>query len=1075
MASRSRSRLDARETAGDDANLERLAIIWASVAGALAATLMLMFLSWWTLLRGPAPVAIVEEMPDSPRVVQHQTESDDASGDESTLVEATDSTSVGEELPPASEATVAVDPAPSSLESDQPTASNDVQQPASEDDQVAPANEPEPAEESIAVEVEQPATLSPVQVDERVLAWRLPTSTWTAAYDAHHGRLIVGNDSRGFVIHDVTKMLNGDNEPLTTIATHGKPLAALVKEWKGKIDYLLAGSEPSALAVHDDSSYEVKATLELDPKATAGYLASSIATDDPYVHFAQRVKIDNAGNPMLTPHGGGRIDLTTMSVDRRLSERESFLDLAVSRDGKLLYHRSPNWPTGLRVSHWREGPPLPNDRSSLIVVHSDHRDTPEYVPFPDDPLVAIGRHILNETMEAGVGQLPMEPRAFFRQRPLIAGVGEKSIMLVSANDYRSQAEIPLPDGWFRELKPHERGPLPSLDPRQRRQAFERFKGAFLYMAADDERELLVTVVENHIVLTPLAKLNLPKEPILRVEANVPDQWFVGEETVIPLSVQSGNAQFELPGTRPDAQEQNGLAKLDGNVFRWTPDRSMIGDRRFTIRATSNGLHRDVTWFVNVSYPFVDLPFDGQGVSFSTDGTKLVTWGWVPIGPDPQKIAASRQPKIAIIDVATRKIEVMRDSPQAIIRAVISKDGVHAAVSHGDFSRGPNQAQLKEATQIIHFNRTTLEPEGQSLVAAKATTMQVIADQFLVLSGIQYVRLSDRSIQQMPKGVDQRYGQYLDGWLWQGAVWDSTMSRRRLLVSHTSGRGRMSPAVVNAGEGVVVVNHSGFKACQWLPSRAGSTSQQMQQSPVGVSFDTYGRFVLNENHVSQGMPLLGFSPIRPHAPLTQQQQLYISRNPDRFNTREYGNVAVTQGLIAAQKHRSVFFVPHSDFSTPALPPQFEEEQSTLTLKASGKSSVNYQATNAKAYQLELRHAPNVKDPFVTLESKDGRFVIDLKPHLEQLMQGAQNQLFGSYKVYVGNERAQAFEESLPIIQDEYQEITGVKPKGVPVPVWASVIATGELKSEDPDHIAGLAHFYFVELPMDDVRTALKVTP
>jgi hypothetical protein len=239
----------------------------------------------------------------------------------------------------------------------------------------------------------------------------------------------------------------------------------------------------------------------------------------------------------------GRVDLVRGSGVGEISNvanRSSWNDVAVSADGELLY-TGRNFDRQASVMAWsgqidQWGGVVPRD------IGIGQMGEGQYVADPLGRVCAVDTIIYSRHGWRVVKNLDFEPRAFFRDRPVVAGAYKSSdkieLVVASANDYRRLESIAIPGDW---VPPRDAG-VPDF--RLRPQASMTIE-PFFSMFADDQRQLVLAVCPERLALLPLTQLNLPREDSLIVRNRLPSQLIEGQEITLELDIPSRSATVEI--------------------------------------------------------------------------------------------------------------------------------------------------------------------------------------------------------------------------------------------------------------------------------------------------------------------------------------------------------------------------------------------------------------------------------------------------------------------------------------------------------------------------------------------------
>jgi hypothetical protein len=412
--------------------------------------------------------------------------------------------------------------------------------------------EPEPESK---IPASDPFGLAPIELDERLDGFRLPGTTWAAAYDEVTGRLAVTNDDQGILIYNIDQLAEGDRAPEAVLPTDGLPTAVCLKPLSDRRVFVVAGQDQAAVRLIDADSLQPLADIPLANLKYVDFLTGSTNPQDPFVYYTtqryQRVEPGSGEQDFNdTADRLGCINLVTREQTEHSHER--FSDVAVSGDGQRLYARPASTADGVCGS-W--------DALVSLQGHGPRagvgRWSRNYTPAPVCPLgnvVAVHVNIHTPSMQLLVARTRFSPGARFRSRPVLVGLGPSGIVFGSANDYRELASVPLPADWLRtdrKADPDDFRLRPDLSP--------TIRSAFQDVAVDDARGAALVIFGDHLVIASLDRAQVPAEPPLFVRTSLPEKVTLGEPLEVDIELVSGAEQATIeyvPNTDwlPDEQQ-----------------------------------------------------------------------------------------------------------------------------------------------------------------------------------------------------------------------------------------------------------------------------------------------------------------------------------------------------------------------------------------------------------------------------------------------------------------------------------------------------------------------------------------
>ena len=349
----------------------------------------------------------------------------------------------------------------------------------------------------------------------------LPNANWGAAYDEESGRLAITDDSKGLVIYDIHEVLSGKYEPLKIIETFQPINAVCFKKYQDKKYFIYCEKETDKALFINAETFEKGPTLQLDTIHQVIDLETSNAPNDPMLYFSfDKHPDDRSGKGNLS-----RIDIDSKSVDRvllrdvnefRLIPETEYLALRTSHEtvlGKwsdlLQFHADPRSGRGDKFN-------------PLSVFQSYGRIAPlgNYLWIGGTgytPAIVSSRRSYGAVLSSG-----FQPMARFRTVPWLFGSNESGYCFGSEVDGAIMKSIPFPKDWIGELekRPQDISKL-EKDYRNRSMAKSYFS-VFRRDFADDKRKLAISVLSHHLVIIPLAPLELPEEKTLRPSQRLPE-------------------------------------------------------------------------------------------------------------------------------------------------------------------------------------------------------------------------------------------------------------------------------------------------------------------------------------------------------------------------------------------------------------------------------------------------------------------------------------------------------------------------------------------------------------------------
>jgi len=419
-------------------------------------------------------------------------------------------------------------------------------QPTSETPDSQPQAPPAATVEAPPVQPADPWDLKPVELDQRLIGFQLPGVTWAAAYDEPTGRLALTNDDNGILVYDIDELLKGNLRPAGSVPTRGLPTAVCWKPLSDRRLFVIAGKDdPNVLVVDIESLMPVQ-KIQLLNLDFIDSLVGSANPQDPYVYYTTQ-RYDRGNRE--TADRLGRIELAARQQEELVSEEE-FTDVVTSPDGQLLFARPSSTADGVIATCNKS-----NDGASVVLTplgQWGRNGTPGPVSMLGDA-AGLGNSVYSPRLTRVISRPEYQPKAAFQDPPVVVGLNEEGIVFGSANDYRPLDTVPLPAGWKRERRRGDQD-----DFRLRVYLSEYLNTRFLEVHADNTRKLGLLVLGEHLVIAPLDRLQLPTEPSLRVQTQLPDKLPAGELFEVSLASAAPDVTFEIVNEEAgrDARQQD---------------------------------------------------------------------------------------------------------------------------------------------------------------------------------------------------------------------------------------------------------------------------------------------------------------------------------------------------------------------------------------------------------------------------------------------------------------------------------------------------------------------------------------
>lgn len=369
--------------------------------------------------------------------------------------------------------------------------------------------------------------LRPIKLDERLTGFDLPGTTWSTAYDASSGHLLVTNDENGILAYDLDDLVEGKPVVKTVIKTVGVPAAVCFKPLGDRRVFIVAGKGSNELQVIDADSLNQTGTVSIAKVSHVDFLTSSENPKDPYLYFSTRNNQDVKGYSYAPI---GRINLDTAKEDGYT--KEDYVDATISQDGSRVHvrHNSYGWE-----AEWPEL--LTKSAGDFSGRQSDS------CYYLQDEVV-LGNKVFNRFNGLQVGSIKFLAGAKFKKHPITFGISGQGLVFGSSNTWLQHDTIPLPEGWIKRGQDQSSLANENRDFRLRPSIYPFIQSSFCSMKADDKRDLGLLVLGERIVIAPYSKSKVPLEPDLRTSNALPASATVGEKLAIHLETADPNTVFE---------------------------------------------------------------------------------------------------------------------------------------------------------------------------------------------------------------------------------------------------------------------------------------------------------------------------------------------------------------------------------------------------------------------------------------------------------------------------------------------------------------------------------------------------
>lgn len=875
---------------------------------------------------------------------------------------------------------------------------------------------------------------------------------------------------------------------MATIATKELPTAVCSKSLRDGRVLAVAGQGEPIVRLYDVETFEERGELAVDAELI-DYLYGSDNPDDPFIYYSTQSSADR--DRKFKANRLGRLDVVSMkSLGQAASigfgtgrdPEANVYDVVTSADGEVLYHRRS--VEGGGASIWAT-----NEYASYLQPFASSGYCYGIWPGPFGQSVGVGHVIMSRNLWRRVAVTPFEVKGFFRDRPVVMGIGEGgTLRFGSANTYKDVASVPLPPGWFSGRS--------TRDFRTRPELSSHVKTNFLDVYADDRRQLGLVVFHKQLVIAPLARLQLPVEKSLIVKKRPPTTVFVDQEVTVDLRTEAADAKFEVvtreadePGkdygpVKPlgarslaattfkpflalaaavNPQQTTILVRDVGPIVKLTlPQTVLIGEEHVTVTAVDSfknalTVTRNSGVLHSVADPIRRIDTHvAEAPNMPTVEGNVFTWS-----PSADQIGkrtiCMRVRSGAMMREWFWDVTVARpsfDAPFYVTGANLDADEKLAAVWGQSQPRQGKPAHVPDsertfyvgvfdvrARKLLRYKEVpaaiysaVFHPTGLYACLNRAATRHETPTQ-LIRFDPESLETQDRADAEshfQPQVIADRYVAGLGRW---GRCHRLTVPDLKPAEPALADY-RYLHLAASRGEDWV------WDGVLW-DSALETPKLLMYPALFGVTPPRDGREILVEGHGRVALTLQ--SRITPPPAKSLEDAVRKLEDEKMLGSISRGR---NFALVAMDGKLSVIAtepdLPH------ARTLRFVEQQSTFVLHVDKPNTVRYSAPGAAQFQLMLwLRQPDssfVDDPYLRAESANGEFSIALETPGQLVSDAIRNS-------------EQKLKQYLDAVTPSFERLVGRPPHGVPVPVFVAVLA----QSEDGLRKAHLVHSYLVEIP------------
>lgn len=604
---------------------------------------------------------------------------------------------------------------------------------------------------------------------QKPLVVDLPSKFVDFAFNPETGEIAAVDPTASTVHLFRESLVSGKDQAATSPLKVGNlPISICFKRFKSRSVYAIVCLRDAHLYLVDAAEFTMLRKIPLGNSGVS-MVASSLNPADPYIYYCY-----GNGHDCAT----GRVNLTKLADEGPAFDDS--MDMAVTASGRLFYRRGPWSPSGFESLRMID-PPAAGGSPQYVRVFYDHNSTAPYVPDLADTYTAAGTELYTATLNKKVATLDFEALCFFPGRPLILGLKDSDLMAASYNTFHTVGRLSLP--W------------PTREQQQERQeGFSaggdtygdfKFNGFKTRMFGDAKRERVILANFDRLVVTPLAALELPDEPLLQVRVELPAAILVGQESRIGLTKADERCQIELVNP-PDG------AALDNGAIVWRPAGDQVGDHELQLSLKHGDLEVLQAVRCSVARPHVRLPIQANLLAVDAAAARAVCGHIQPgenqLGHEPR---TGGQPanttRLVVVDLAT--LTVTGETTLPFTAAAIAMDDARIYVAAATSSNMSviTLADLAKPKQIPTDEPiVALQPvAGKHLIATlQSGEINRFTLPELKRSGVVVASKRDTGLERFNdyggRGATSAIQRVGDGWLLGGLFYDDTLSGVRLL-------------------------------------------------------------------------------------------------------------------------------------------------------------------------------------------------------------------------------------------------------------------------------------------------------
>lgn len=859
----------------------------------------------------------------------------------------------------------------------------------------------------------------------------LPFNVDSAAFDSKHGCLsVIGSSNRKVFFATSAELIEGAKFT-RFVELAGRPRAIVAKSMSDRSLFVVLQEEPNELIVLDANAVKVVQSIPLPGKQNSYYgFSTGKQADDPYVYISC---LPESSRELW------RINILEPSSPAIFKCDDD--NVASSADGKIVYVStggSPKDVTAIRAAESDAN----NEWETVGRLPGLDLNGPPIVD-PQGRWIVFNRDVYSPDLSHRYISLPFRPVAFLPQSPWLAGLNEDDLVIASVNDGKIVETFPTT---VEETRPGKTAP-------RRRLFAEYLHRWFRFAFVDAHAQTLVALTSEEGAIFPLPVDKMREQPTFMLKTLPPKDGIVGEPYSCSLLTTAEGSTAEL------VRGPHG-ALLQDNVLTWTPTVDTIGEVEFEVSLQAGGATHNTTWKAFVEHQRLNVPFAVLGCDADDAGKRAIVWGVDFLkAPGGTPIDPLKETRMGIVDLSTRQVTAERTVPLCVEQAEINATGIYLKSQSDRHQAGLDQPPM----QLARLSAETLETVSQT--AIQPGWINSLGDKYLDSATTESVaryslpelnKLEDRRQSSWPGNRFEIAGRCADGWIVGSALWDDAITQPKLMLAPL---GYAAPPPKIPGQ-LKFDFYPVMRGYQLYSINQDDTLHGYQPYsdypfppfiPAKLKLDADFHWTLDLIDLNSRKSLQRIDVAHSRPDNSDFAPLHIEGR--ERNEWVEGPIDVTPELILVKYQGRVLTIP----VPPDLPKPFriEPQQATFTLALGGAEKVRYFANGAKGFRLSSRQLDLEKGS--ELQSDTGEFTLAVEEHLPQLIADnvEEARRLNSLNNTSPDERVKLH---IRRAREEYREMFGAAPSGVPVSVEVTVQANG------PDlEMVFLQHYYLVIIP------------